>query len=400
MKSIRWFAPWLLAGATACASVMAQQKAAGPTWREAADAVWARAIAAQEAQGRERVAGARQEAARAWTPHAPSVEVSRRNGPSGSNETELALSAPVWLPGQRAAQASAATAEAAAARAARQAARWRLTGDLREAAWNVKSQLAELQAAREQLRLLQSVSADVERRVKAGDLARADSLIARADMLTAEAMVADLEQRHAAALGRWSALTGLPSVPSAEEADSAIPGAEHPELVLARLDLERAERELDSVRRSRRDAPEVAVSWRQERPGTAQPRQDSVGIALRVPFGHDARSGVQEATAQAEVDTARTRLQRAEEQQLIDVRTARSALDTAHRQQAIEATRAALLRERAQLLDKSFRAGETSLPELLRALAAAAQAEGAAVRQRAATGLAQSRLQHSLGVTP
>ena len=60
----------------------------------------------------------------------------------------------------------------------------------------------------------------------------------------------------------------------------------------------------------------------------------------------------------------------------------------------------AWLRERATLIDKSFRAGETPLPELLRALNTAAQAESAVARQTAALGLARARLQQSLGILP
>ena len=52
------------------------------------------------------------------------------------------------------------------------------------------------------------------------------------------------------------------------------------------------------------------------------------------------------------------------------------------------------------LIDKSFRAGETPLPDLLRALAAAAQADSAVARQTAALGLARARLQQTLGLLP
>ena len=52
------------------------------------------------------------------------------------------------------------------------------------------------------------------------------------------------------------------------------------------------------------------------------------------------------------------------------------------------------------MIDKSFRAGESALPDLLRALAAAAQADGAVARQTAALGLARARLQQTLGLLP
>jgi cobalt-zinc-cadmium efflux system outer membrane protein len=58
------------------------------------------------------------------------------------------------------------------------------------------------------------------------------------------------------------------------------------------------------------------------------------------------------------------------------------------------------LRERAAHLDKAFRAGEAALPDLLRALSAAAQAELAHARQQAALGVAFARLQYAQGVNP
>jgi outer membrane protein TolC len=82
------------------------------------------------------------------------------------------------------------------------------------------------------------------------------------------------------------------------------------------------------------------------------------------------------------------------------VAIARDAQRSAAAQFEAETARARLLRERATLIDKSFQAGETPLPELLRALAAAAQADSAVARQTAALGLAQARLQQALGVLP
>ena len=72
----------------------------------------------------------------------------------------------------------------------------------------------------------------------------------------------------------------------------------------------------------------------------------------------------------------------------------------AEEQVRAEATRAELLRERATLIEKSFRAGEGALPELLRASAAAAQAEAALAGQRAALGLARARLNQINGRLP
>ena len=83
-----------------------------------------------------------------------------------------------------------------------------------------------------------------------------------------------------------------------------------------------------------------------------------------------------------------------------DVALAREAVRAAEVQREAGTTRARLLRERAELVGKSFDVGETPLPDLLRALAAAAEADAALARHTAALGLARARLQQALGLLP
>ncbi len=380
---------------------MAQiNSAPAPSLAQAVEAAWQRAVASQEARGQEQIALARQSAASSWTPKAPSAEASRRNGRFGASETELGVSVPLWMPGQRSALQTAASADVAVARAAQRAARWRVSGEVREAAWALTALDTELAAAREQLRLLQSISTDVDRRVRAGDLARADALVARAEALNAEAALNDLQQRTAHAAMQWEALTGLVVVGDPSEPATMATAPDHPELALAQLEVERAQANLESQRRSKRESPEVGLSWKQDRPGDQQARENSVGITLRVPFGADAERSPQEAVALAAVETARIHSERLAQRHALELRTARQAVVSAEQQLASARLRAELLQERTQLLDKSFRAGETALPDLLRALDVNSQAVGAFARQRAALGLARARLQQSLGVTP
>jgi len=83
-----------------------------------------------------------------------------------------------------------------------------------------------------------------------------------------------------------------------------------------------------------------------------------------------------------------------------EAQAASFGLRSAERQVEAEGARAELLRERAALITKSFHAGESALPELLRATAAAAQAAAAAASQRAALGLARARLNQIHGQLP
>lgn len=379
----------------------------------AAEAAWQRAVAAREAAGQRDRAAAGRVAASSWWASPPALVAGQRNDRwqrnSGVRESEVALSWPLLLPGQRAARGAVADAAFALAQQAEAAARLRIAGEVREAAWSWSAEAVEVEQAAEQERLLGALADDVQRRVRAGDLARADTLAARAESLAAAATRAAAQQRRDAALTRWTTLTGIgapPLLPAQPPADSPREqaAAEHPELSLARAQLEEARKRLDLVRATRRDAPELSVGIRQDTPGRAEraqnPSQTSLAVGLRWPFGTVDRNRPLEAAALADLDVAQATEQRLRERLAAEAAIARAAVLTESRGVQTQRERSALSRERAQLLDKSFRAGETALPELLRALGAAADADAALARQQAALGLAQARLQQALGLMP
>jgi outer membrane protein TolC len=382
--------------------------AAPASLRAALDAAWQRTVAAREADGQRRRADAdRFAASRLWAA-APTLELSHRNdrlhSPAGSRETEIGVAVPLWLPGQRSARSGVADATFAQVQFAEQVARLRLAGELREAAWQIASLQAEVRQAQSLVMALQQLADDVDRRVRAGDLARADSLAARAESVAAAAALADARQRLLAAQARWSLLTGLTAPPELSAAAAPDPGvadgAPHPERQLASQATELARKRLELVRHSRRDAPELTVGARQDMPGRGEASKGSLTVGLRVPLGTDDRNRPLEAAATSELDIAQTHEQRLSERLDNDIAAAREARRSAQVQLDAETNRAQLLRERAALIEKSFRAGETPLPDLLRALAAAAQADSAVARQTVALGLARARLQQALGLLP
>lgn len=382
------------------------------TLRAALDAAWQRAVAARESEGqRLRIEADRTAAASLWAAP-PSFEVSYRDDRLQSNigkrEAELGVAVLLWLPGQQTARVATADAADAQANAAEQAARWRLAGELIDAAWQIATLQAELAQADQQAALFQQLSMDTERRVRAGDLARVDALSAQAEHLAATSVQSEARQRLQSARARWTLLTGLTAapdltvVPGAGSVQQAAPDAveSHPELQLARQSSALARQRLDLLRVSRRDAPELSVGLRREMPGRAEASQGSLVMGLRVPFATRERNRPLEAAALAELDVAVTHEQRLRERLESERSSSGQAVQAAVAQSQAETTRARLLRARASLFDQSFKAGETPLPDLLRALVAAAQADSAAARQTAALGLARARLQHTLGLLP
>lgn len=391
-------------------SVTSPLSSNGLTLAAAVDAAWLRAIEATETQGQRQRAEADRVAASSLWAAPPALLFGYRDDrwqrDTGYREAEVAVAWPLWLPGQRDARGAAAAAGVELAELARIAARLRVAGEVREAAWTLVALQAEQAQAEALVRSLQELADDVERRVRAGDLARADDLAARAELLSAGARQAEARQRLVEARSHWVVQTGLDVLPVLQQPPGepavAVGGgmAAHPELRLATQATELASKRVEVTRSSNRDPPEIALGLRQEVPGRSELTQNSIAIGLRLPFGTDDRNQPLQAAALSELDVAQTREQRLRVRLDAGAAAALSALRSADRQLADARDRAALLRERAQLIDKSFRAGESPLPDLLRALDAAAQADAALARQQAALGLAHARLQQAHGLLP
>jgi outer membrane protein TolC len=401
--------------AAASSALGLQADPGAPSLRTSLDAAWTRALGATQSEGQRRRAEAERAVAGSLWAAPPALELNHRDdrlqSNAGRRETEIGVAWPLWLPGQRAARGAAAQAAVEQAQAAEQAARLRLAGEVREAAGLLALLLAETSQAETRVQALQGLAADVARRVQAGDLAPADALAAQAEQLDAAAQQADAQQRLQAAGARWTLLTGLVAAPdlAAETGPAAPPAnptamadatAAHPELHLAQRSAALARQRLELLQRSRRDAPELSFSLRHDTPGRAAAAQGSVAVGLRLPLGTADRNQPLEAAALSELELAQALEVRLRERLASEALSAQHALQAATVQLQAEQARAHLLRQRAGLIEQSFRAGESPLPDLLRALAAAAQADSAVARQTAALGLARARLPQAFGVLP
>lgn len=396
-------------------SLSATASPMAPTLAQAVEAAWQRATQAREAEGQTQRATAERVAISSLWAAPPAVEFSYRDDrwqtSAGRREAEAGLAWPLWLPGQRNARGAVVDADVELSQAAVQAGRLHFAGLVREAAWGIAAQKAESDLADAQVRSLQEISNDVRRRVKAGDLAHADGLAAQSEALAAQSAQMAARQRLSASLSQWTTLTGialapdLTSVPVSDGAAVSPGGAHfavetHPDARVAALTVERARKRLDVVAATRRAPPELLLRIRQDTPGRGESAQNSIGVGVRIPLGTASRNQPLQAAALSELDVALTTKQRTEERLAADAAMAQAAVHTAEQQLEAERQRSALLRERATLIDRSFKAGETPLPELLRALAAATQADTSFARQQVALGLARARLQQSLGILP
>ena len=378
------------------------------TLSQAVNSAWARAVVAREATGQLTKADADKSAAQRLWAKSPSLEYSQRDNrfqaDTGLKETEVGVVWPVWQWGQRGAQNTLAASALTKADHNAQFVRFKLAAEVREAIWMTKDAEVEYGEAVLLAETLTRLARDVDRRVSAGDLARVDSLVAHAERLAALALQSEASQKLSAMLARWQNLTGL-RTPLSTEAATEQPSAlksviAHPELLLSIQSADEAKKKLELVEASNREAPELKVGMRQELAARTQPGQSTLIVGFRLPLGTSDRNRPLLAAALTDVEVSTTQEQRTHERIESEHELAKQALTFAQQQLQSAKERADLLNERTALIEKSFKAGETSLPDYLRAVSLSSQAQTAYLRQISKTYLATARFNQSLGVMP
>ncbi|MBK6293116.1 MAG: TolC family protein [Rhodoferax sp.] len=393
--------------ALGCALSLGAATAQAQTLAQALEQAWARHPLAVSFAARQGEALARAEAARALTPAPATASLSnttdRFNSNAGKRAWEIELATPLWLPGQRAArgmEAERAVAELAARRAAL---RLQIAGELRAQWWALAQARQQVALAQRREQTAGALLADVQRRLRTGEVARLDSNLAHNEHLLAQADLAEAQAAVRVGEQNYRVLTGqdAPSMLGDEVATSvAEPDATHPVLQAASSALQLAQARLALAQQTRREAPELALRWVRERDDSASAYTHAVGIKLTLPFSSGAQVRQDGFAAQAEVDQAEAELVVTRQRVAQDVQRERAELEQARTQLARALTRRDLTADTLRLTEKSYALGESDLPSLLRARASAWESETAVQRQRVAEAASVSRLNQSLGVMP
>nr|WP_314629559.1 TolC family protein [uncultured Noviherbaspirillum sp.] len=393
-----------LLSALALASPIALSQTGSPDLKAAVDAAWQRSPQARmlEARRDESVAG--REAAQSWIAGSPAVGLSQRSDRwtdrNGVRETDLSLSAPFWLPGQKSARQVLARTSADDLEAQIASARLAIAGDVRERLWAVAAAREALTEVQDHQQHLEGLLQEVSNRVRAGDLARADELLARQEVMAAHGTVSAARAKLEEAETRYTALTGQPEIPAPEPEALAAQTGPHPLLLAARSSLDRAQAAHKAVTATRSDPPTIGVSMRREQDSLAGGNSRSVGIAVQIPLGTNARNRPLETAALTQIQTAAAEAAQVEAVLQGEVELARRQLATAGQAVGTAEARAALMHEHTRLIEKAFRLGERGLAELLRSEALSHEADVAVHQQHIAVGLARARLNQALGVIP
>lgn len=379
---------------------------AGPAGLKAAiDAAWQRSPQGRtlEAQRNEMLAG--RDAAQSWLAGSPTIGLAQQSDRwtdrDGVRETEVSVSAPIWLPHQKSSRRNFADSSSEELEAQIASARLALAGEVRERLWAVVAAREALNEAQDHQAHLEAIAGEVMRRVRAGDLARIDGVLTQQEVLAAKSVVSVAQAALQEALTRYSILTGQADIPEADpEPVFAAMRDPHPRIVAARAALQRSRASLVVINSTRSEPPSIGLSMRRERDGAGSAPASSVAFVVQIPIGISARNRPLETAAQTQIETASAEMAQAEATLHAEIELARKQLAASHEALAAASSRLELAREHVALIEKAFRLGERGLAELLRSQSQWHDAEFAASQQRVALGLAHARLNQALGITP
>jgi outer membrane protein TolC len=378
---------------------------AAQTLHDFVEAASSRTPELQGLSARRDAIGARQTAADALTPGAPTVTGSYISDQILRNrrqrEVQIGISTPIWLPGEGSATRRVADAELARSAAQIAAARLKVAGAVREGLADFALAQTEQGMAQRRLREARALEADVSRRVGARDAAEADLLLARAERLAAEGELRERNLALAQSKLDFESLTGMPPAPAALQ-DSAPPEAAgpHPKLDDAKgaVDIARANHSLADIQT--RESPEIGLIARNSRDIYGTVSNNSIGVELRLPLSTEARNKPRKAAAQAELSEASAGLTAAGREVVLEQAKARLSLESALARRDLAVERVKVLARQSSLIARSFQAGQTPLFELIRARTLAYEAEAGGAVAEIGVIKARSRLRQAFGVVP
>lgn len=344
-------------------------------------------------------------ASQAWTPEPPSLGLfnttDQFNSDQGRREWEVALSAPIWLPGQRDQAEAVAKAEQSAFSGLSGLHRWQLAGLLRESWWAVRFAEVDLRSARRQLDEAELLASDVAQRVKAGDLAPLDANQARSRVQQAKQEQGSAELALQQAGQAFVLVSRGAALPDQSEALASPMALElHPSLNSLQDAIRSAQARLEQVTGDSRNAPEVALSYTNERDESGADYRARIKLGITVPFGSESRNQSRisaanadwiEAQSQRELELARISAQ---------ITNARSELTQSQAQLRLADEQLKLARQSAEWVAKGFRLGQFDLNTQMRSQQEQLAAEAQLARSQHAVARAISRFNQAAGVLP
>jgi outer membrane protein TolC len=322
---------------------------------------------------------------------------------NGFRQWEGGLEMPLWLPGQREQRRRVATATDNEADGIQRLQRWRVAGEVRELLWSLRITETELALSEQAVESAGVLESDVDKRYRAGELARTDLILARKEVLARKSERVSAASRHKSLLREYRTWTGLSELPAdIRERPAEATGIpdNHPALDAARRSATRAREQRNQVRTEKRANPLLTLGGKTERAESGLSYDTAMTVEVNLPLGTRSHAAVRVAQAergltQATVELAQVR--RDLENELIRATTEREgageALQLAEQQYALAG-------DGLRLTRRAFELGESDLFTLLQARGQALAAERELRLRRHELEHATARVNQALGVIP
>lgn len=313
--------------------------------------------------------------ARRWMPESTGLNAfhmsDRAFDDIGAYETEVALTFPFWLPGEKKAQARLGEVLTAARDSGEAAFRWQISGLLRQQLWQLQLTRKQWQLALEQEQRLGEVLAQVTLFAEAGELSRADQLATMEELASWKGETMLLEAEYMDAIRTYHSLTGLDSMPAAiDEQLSELKeiSPEHPALRKAMDRLAEATAATEVVREGSNARPSLDVFWRDFRGDRHSPEVNTMGVGFALPLGKSPRREPEVARAYEAVAGAQAELFETKRALELQLHEASHVLHTTRERLENSETIIAAASERHDLDKLAYELGEFSTQEWLRRL--------------------------------
>lgn len=349
---------------------------------------------------------ARRTMANSWLPQAPSVGFSHQNDALMSNRDEREWQAqvqiPIWLPGQRQARsqvASLADDSLSQDRAGLQ----QLAADLlRNAVWDIAMRRNDVGLADARRNTMRSLSEDVQKRFKAGEVAKLEVMQVDQETLQAERLrvTAHAELMHAQF--RYQQLTGLNEIPAKleESLSTREDYADSPYWQAAQAKVKLAEGQRDLTMIEQRQNPQLTLSTRTIQGGFDYAYNSSMGVAINIPLQSEVQRAPLLANAEQNIGDARTQLETLRRQLENNLHEAEHNLHVSRQELTLIQQQQAIASENASLARKAYRLGELDLNQLLRLQLLAFEAERSLSSQQLQVQWNIAKYNQAVGVLP
>ncbi len=294
------------------------------------------------------------------------------------DEYEAGLELPLWRWGERTATQSLGRSMSETSDARANALRWEVAGQLRHLLWAMAATQNQLVQTESELENTIQLANSVARRHELGDVPQSDLLLARNALLEAQTRQVNAEAALLDAERAYQSLTTLRQRP-AFTAEPLSPqkdiAPDHPALLLANTQLERAQARLRLTEKSAKGSPRLLIGPRRERASFADEFDNSIGLTLTVPFGGATHAQTEITGVAREVAAAlatRDRTLRALDLQLHE---AIHGLTVADENLTIAIKRKDLATRRFKMAQRAHELGEIELLDLLKLQSVAQRAE-------------------------